>query len=420
MQTGTFFRKYLLDMADEQREKNGAVPYVVPDVLTIGRQLMAEPSFDQTSPDWGEAGSCVWGDAATIIPWNMYLHSGNVSRLAEQYDNMKQWTDFIMYMDEKHCDGSRLWTCGFHFGDWLSLDVEGGTKDESNCKGGTDRYFIASVFYMYAARLTAKAAKILGYDEDAGKYGKRADEVRTAIRNKYLDKSSFGKLLIRTQTAYAVAIHLDIFEEKEKDAAGKELEALVHEWKDHLATGFVGTAFLCDALTQTGHVDLAYTLLFNEDYPSWLYEVNLGATTIWERWNSILPDGKISGTGMNSLNHYAYGVIVEWIYKSVCGLNLDEEHPAGQRIIFSPHPDKRLGSVTAKVNFAKGSYEAGWKLSEDKVTLNCTVPFGGELLFRPDFKLENILFDGNKVDNDFFKDVITCGTHTIEGKIMSR
>ena len=412
MRTQSFFRKYLRDMADEQREMGGAVPYVVPDILTIAQEKCAEPPFDVTEDLWGVGGASVWGDSAAIIPWDMYLHSGNLKWLAEQYDNMKQWVDFIISMDENHCGGKRLWTCGFHFGDWLSLDVEASDNDMDNREGGTDKYFVASVFYFYSAQLTAKAARLIGKEEDAAYYEKISAEVRAAVRAKYV--TGPGELSIRTQTAYAVAIHLNVFDEEEKQAAGERLAELLHLWKDHLATGFVGTAYLCDALTETGHADLAYTLLFNEDYPSWLYEVNLGATTVWERWNSLLPDGKISGTGMNSLNHYAYGVIVEWIYRSVCGLQLTEKRPAGAAVVLAPHPDARLGEAQTCVRFAGGTYEAGWKMDGNRIRYTFTVPFDCELCFKADRPLKDITLNGQQVLEETLAVPFRAGSYVIE------
>lgn len=376
MLTPAFFRKYMKDMALEQREKNGAVPYVVPDVLTIARLKNGEPEFDMTDGRWGEAGSCVWGDAATVIPWNMYLFYGNKGLLAEQYDNMKQWVDFIIYMDENYCGGKRLWNCGFHFGDWLSLDAEGDDRE-----GGTDRYFVASVYYLYSAMLTAKAAKVLGKVEDAAYYTKIAAEVRSAIREHYMTAS--GRLSVETQTAYVLGIYFDIFDSDEMSIAAEQLKCLLEERNDHLCTGFVGTAHLCPVLSKVGLTEKAYTLLLNEDYPSWLYEVNLGATTIWERWNSLLPDGSISDTGMNSLNHYAYGVIVEWIYRNICGLNPVEEAPGFRKVRFMPQVDKRLSYAKANYDSMYGTYEAGWRVEDDRIIYYLTVPFGCEAEFIP-------------------------------------
>lgn len=368
MQTPSFFRKYMKDMGLEQREKGGAVPYVVPDILTLARQMNGEPEFDVTEDVWGEAGASVWGDAATIIPWNLYLHFGNIRWLLEQYDNMKQWTDFIIRMDEEFCGKTRLWTCGFHFGDWLSLDSEGDSRE-----GGTDKYFVASAFYMHSAELTAKAAGVLGKSSEADYYQRIAGEVREAIRNRYMSEK--GKLTIRTQTAYVIGIWFRIFHESEMEVSGEELCLLLRENKNHLSTGFVGTAYLCQALSETGHLNEAYDLLFHENYPGWLYEVNLGATTIWERWNSLLSDGTISSTGMNSLNHYAYGVIAEWIYCCVCGLQHVEEGAGGKRMRFAPRPDKRLSFVRAAYRSAAGDYDCGWEWKEGGILFFLTVPF---------------------------------------------
>ena len=418
METAAFFRKYLADMLAEQEEKDGAVPYVVPDVLTIGRQKMGEMPFDFAEDRWGEAGAAVWGDAATIIPWTMYQRFANRAWLREAYPNMKRWTDFVYTMDEEHCGGGRLWTCGFHFGDWLSLDVEGDAAGMENREGGTDKHFVASVYYMVSAALTAKAARVLGYAADADRYERLAGEVRDAVRRRHV--TGHGTLAIRTQTAYALAIHFGILEEAEMPAAGEQLAELVHAWKDHLATGFVGTAFICSALTQTGHVREAFTLLLNEDYPSWLYEVNMGATTVWERWNSILPDGHISGTGMNSLNHYAYGCIVQWLYDEVCGLNLEEPGAAGaecsgaergsgdftapaRMLRFAPHTDLRLGEASARVRLSCGTACAGWKrmMAEDgtqRVIYSFTVPYGCSATFTPDLPLKSVDLETGNTD----------------------
>ncbi len=403
METAAFFRKYLTDMRYEQKEKDGAVPYVVPDILTIGRQKLSEPEFDYTVDMWGEAGASVWGDAAVIIPWNMYLHYGNKHWLEEQYENMKSWTDFIIRMEEDHCGGKRLWDCGFHFGDWLSLDVEGDPAGMDNREGGTDKYFVSSIYYMVSSEITSKAAEVLDYIKDREFYHTRSVEVRNAVRDKYV--TGPGTLSINTQTAYAIAIWFNLFEEDEMEEAGNNLLKVLEAWNYHLATGFVGTAFLCGALTKTGHVKDAYTLLLNEDYPSWLYEVNLGATTVWERWNSLLPDGSISGTGMNSLNHYAYGAIVEWIYTAVCGIGVDEKNIAGKSMVISPHTDERLGFAKASVDLPVGMYRSGWKLENNTVSYEFQIPFGGKARFVPDRELKDITLNGNSISEDELREM---------------
>lgn len=403
MQTAAFFRKYMKDMCLEQAEKRGAVPYVVPDVLTLAREMNCEKEFDMSEDLWGEAGSSVWGDAATIIPWNLYRHYGNRRWLSEQYSNMKQWMDFIIHMDDMYCSGKRLWTCGFHFGDWLSLDGE----DRSG-EGGTDKYFVASVYYMYSAELTAKAAEELGKKEDAAYYRKISGQVRDAIRSQYV--TGFGRLVIETQTAYVLGIWFEIFKDKEKLEAGEHLCALLkaNGWK--LTTGFVGTGYLCQSLSITGHTDVAYDLLFNEEYPGWLYEVDLGATTIWERWNSLLPDGSISSTGMNSLNHYAYGVIVEWIYECVCGIKLDEGTPGAHRLLFMPQTDRRLSFVQAEYRSIAGDYKTGWERKKDSICYYLQVPFNCSASFVPETPIVGAFVNGKwmellELSQDFYAGV---------------
>lgn len=408
MQTPAFFRKYLKDMLFEQREKSGAVPYVVPDVLTLGRRMNGEPEFQMEEPGWGEAGASVWGDAAAIIPWNMYLHYGNKQWLEEQYDNMKLWVDFIIAMDEKHCGKKRLWTCGFHFGDWLSLDAEG----EDNREGGTDKYFVASVFYMYSAGLTAKAAGITGRKEDAAYYAAVSSEVRRAVREQYM--TAEGKLTIHTQTAYVLGIHFGLFDREEMQGAGEELCSLLEKFGGHLSTGFVGTAYLCDALTETGHLDKAYGLLLNEEYPGWLYEVNLGATTIWERWNSLLSDGSISSTGMNSLNHYAYGVIVEWMYREVCGIRHREEGAGGKRMLLAPKPDRQMGFARGVYHSIAGDYECGWRWEGDRLIYTFEVPFDCTAAFAPGLLGETLRLNGKEMDRADLQKEFSVGRYVVE------
>ncbi len=410
MQTPQFFRKYMKDMKFEQDEKGGAVPYVVPDVLTVARIKNAQEEYDMSVDGWGEAGSTVWGDAATIIPWNTWLHFGNIELLKEQYDNMKDWVDFIVHMDETYCGGKRLWTCGFHFGDWLSLDAEGDSRE-----GGTNKYFVASVFYMYSAQLVAKAAKLLGNLADEAHYAKLAEEVREAIRKEYMDAQ--GNLAYNTQTAYTLGICMDLFNEDEMEEAGNKLSKLLKDNNDHLLTGFVGTPYLNFALSKTGHIDQAYTLLFNEDYPSWLYEVNLGATTIWERWNSLLPDGSISSTGMNSLNHYAYGSIVEWMYRKMCGLDLLEEAPGAKKLRFAPEIDDRLSFVKADFRSIAGMYRAGWKKDGNRITYHFTVPFDAEMEVDLREKLADCTLNGAPY-TPAAGEIFTAGEYEICGTVM--
>ena len=237
-----------------------------------------------------------------------------------------------------------------------------------------------------------------------------------AFRAEYV--TATGRLVCETQTAMILALHLDLVEQKHRARIAAMLKANIEAHRTHLVTGFIGTPYACLTLSDNGMHELAGKLLLQEQNPSWLYEVNMGATTVWERWNSILPDGKISGTGMNSLNHYAYGAIVEWIYRSVCGLRLDEEKPAGLRVIFRPHPDERLGEAEASVRFAAGRYTGGWALSGSRVHYHFTVPFDGALRCEPDRPLRELKLNGEEILKERLAEDFTAGIYEIEAEIV--
>ena len=361
MDSAAFYAKYMADLHREQQRLNGSVPYVVPCI---------KPAKALGKIDPGKAnGSAAWGDAAAVIPWTVYLFSGDKSLLREQYPAMKAWVEYIRRQDDAD-GGSRLWKTGFHFADWLALD----SPDPDSPMGGTDPYFIASAYYYYSASLTAKAAAALGKEEDAANYRALAGEVRQAVRKRYF--TAQGGMVIRTQTALAAALFLNLVPQEGRVRAAEELRAMLEANGMYLNTGFVGTAYLCRALSGCGLNGCAYTLLLKEGYPSWLYEVNLGATTVWERWNSLLPDGKISGTGMNSLNHYAYGAVAEWMYRDMCGLNPSEDGPGFRRAVIRPKPDFRIRNASARYRSAAGEYRSSWEYrNEREIVFEFQIPF---------------------------------------------
>ncbi len=381
MDTAAFYRKYLFDMLLEQRDHAGAVPDVVPDAIGKIHRIRGEEKRS--------AGACAWGDAAAVIPWTMYLFYGDKSLLESQFENMCLWVDYIKSQDEEHCKGKRLWTCGFHYGDWLALD----NPDKESRFGGTDSFYVASAYYYYSAELTAMAAKVLGRKKEEEYYKNLSEEVKAAFRKEYFTPQ--GEILVKTQTAMVLALFLKLVPE---EAPKKRLVQALKEKLDardiHLDTGFVGTPWLCPVLTENGLKDYAYTLLFNEDYPSWLYEVGMGATTIWERWNSVLPDGSISGTGMNSLNHYAYGSIAEWMYRYMCGINPVWEEPGFRLAVLKPQSDVRLAWAKGVYLSPAGEYRCGWEISEDKITYEIRVPFGACADFILEQGLNGVLLNG--------------------------
>lgn len=345
-----FYRKYLYDCWQEQLQHDGEVPNVIP---AVGNQGSA----------------AVWGDAACIIPWNVYLFYGDQSVLEEQFESMKAWVDFV-----ERKDGDDFgWRKVFHYGDWLALDNPMGGTDQ--VMGGTDTGFIASVYYANSARLTAKAARILGREEEAAHYEALADKVRREVKEEFYSLNE--RCCINTQTALIMTLYFDLTENKDKTR--QALKQKFNETGHKLQTGFVGTPLMCNVLSDNGMDDLAYELLLNEEYPGWLYEVNLGATTIWERWNSVMPDGSISSTGMNSLNHYSYGSIVEWMFRHCAGINPVEEAPGFRRAVIKPVPNWKLRHLEAECRTAAGTYRSAWKaLDENHMEVRVEIPFNCE------------------------------------------
>ena len=353
MDVSVFFSKYCYDMMREQALADGAVPVVIP------------------RSNVPITGACAWGDAATIIPWNLYIRYGDIEILRQQYAGMKAWVDYVRRQDEA-TGGNRLWEGQFHYCDWLALDND---DPIGNRFGGTEGVYLASCFYRHSALLVSKAAHVLGKAEEATEYLRLSEEVRSAIVKEYVTRT--GRLAITTQTAYVLALFFDIMPEHWREQTAYALRRKLKDSNFHLRTGFIGTPYLCRVLSQTGSNDLAYRLLLQEDYPSWLYEVNMGATTIWERWNSILPDGSISDTGMNSLNHYSYGSIVEWMYRNAAGINPLEEYPAFKRFALSPQPRPELGSLKAEFLSPAGRIRSEWQYCENgDLELCFEVPYG--------------------------------------------
>ena len=375
MDTYAFFRKYMHDFAINQKMNGGMAPKVV--------------------PAFGFSGcSAAWGDAATIIPWNVYLHSGDKTILEEQFESMRSWVDYI-----KAQDSNRLWASGFHYGDWLALDG----PYKVRCIGRTDVFFIASAFYYYSSMIVSKAAGVLGLDKIAKEYKSLSEEIKKAIQNEYF--TSTGRLAIDTQTAHVLALFMGLTPDGHKTRIANDLKTLITVNNNHLDTGFVGTPYICRVLSNEVDNELAYTLLLHEDYPSWLYSVKMGATTIWERWNSILPDGNISDTGMNSLNHYAYGSIVEWMYRDVAGINPTESHPGFNEIYFEPKPDMRLKYAKACLDSPKGEIISSWEIKDSSsVEYKIKVPFDSKaVLVLSNANIKDISINGSKLTDTPFQ-----------------
>ncbi len=345
--TYAFYAKYLYDMGKEQSALGGKVPDVVPSCGV-------------------ESTACVWGDASCIIPWNMYLFYGDQCILKDQFESMRSWVDYITKVD----GDNHGWRYVFHYGDWLALDNP--TDDVEQVFGATDEEFIANLYYAISAGIVAKAAHVLGLTAEEEKYAKLSQEQFDVVKEEYYSKT--GRCCIKTQTALLLTLkyHLSDNEELTK----KQLLKLFENSNHKLKTGFVGTPLMNNILTDNGMNDLAYELLLNEEFPGWLYEVKLGATTVWERWNSLLPDGTISGIGMNSMNHYSYGSVMEWMFRHVAGINTKEEYPGVKSLVLEPTFNQKLGHVSACYDSPSGEYKLSWKLTdENHVTVEIDVPF---------------------------------------------
>ena len=343
-----FYHKYLYDMRKEQLQVDGMIPNVIPSA--------------GMSPDC----SSVWGDAATFIPWFNYLYSGDRAALEDNFDLMKDWVGWITRYD----DHFKNWGTHFHFGDWLALDNPVGGVDQ--VMGGTEEAFIAYVYYLQSTKIVEKAARILGRAEDEAYHHKLAEEIEAYLRAEYFTPN--GRCAINTQTGNVLTIWFDLHENPDKALAA--LLKLLKAKGNKLQTGFVCTPMLNRALSKMGQDKLAYTILESETYPGWLYEINLGATTVWERWNSMEPDGKVSSTGMNSFNHYAYGSIGEWMWQTIAGISPCEEQPGFRRAILRPVPDYKMRKACAEFKSPAGTYRTEWEaLSKTKVRVKVEVPF---------------------------------------------
>ena len=351
MDTYAFYRKYLRDLWIEQKDMDGRVGHIVPSFFH---------DFSKINDQW-LGGSCAWGDAAVLIPWTVYSHYADVTVLEECYPSMKAWIDWVVRTNVNEDD---LWDRGFRFGDWLALD-----GDEYH--GGTDLTLVASAYLRYSSDMVAKTAKILGFDEDYVYYRTISDRTQKAIRKEYY--AADGTCRVNTQTAYVLALAMELVESEMRSGAAAALVKLLKENDMHLTTGFVGTGFLCKVLSEQGYSEAAYALLFQTGFPSWLYEVDMGATTIWERWNSVLPDGKLSGTGMNSLNHYTYGSIAQWMYENICGLTVTE--PGFKTFRVAPEFNDKFSFADMRYASPKGEIRIRWEKGNGDYTLFVKVPF---------------------------------------------
>jgi alpha-L-rhamnosidase len=343
---------WLKDVATEQLP-DGTIPWYVP---VIPAHLMWTPIRP----------GAAWGDVATFTPWTLYERFGDTGILEVQYDSAKRWVELI----ERLAGSDRLWNEGFQLGDWL--DPAAPPQDPADAR--TDRYLVATAYFARSADRLARMAAVLGRHEDAERFDHLAAEVREAFTAEYVLPD--GRMTSDAQTAYSLAIAFDLVPEALRDAAGLRLAELVEESEHRIATGFVGTPLVSDALTLTGHPDAAYDLLLEEEAPSWLYAVRQGGTTIWERWDSLRPDGTVNPGTMTSFNHYALGAVADWLHRVVAGI---APATAGyRRILFRPQPGGGFTHASAEHETPYGRAAIEWRLDDGTLRVEVTVPTGSD------------------------------------------
>ena len=343
MDSSAFFSHYARSLYQEQMLLKGAVPFFSPRPKV--------PVKDNTNPFYLDGGACTWADVATMLPWTLYQYYGDVTLLKEQYPMMKTWVEYMRSRSQEN-EVPDLWQNDRHLGDWLALD----NGNIHNPIGKTDMGLLASACYYWSTQTLAKAAKVLELEE-AEDYQKLTERIHRAFVKYYFTEDG-GLKTEKTQTACAFLIHIGLYPKNAKEQLTEDLKDLLEVNGGHLNTGFIGTPVLCPALSENGRNELAYDLLLNEEYPGWLHEVNLGATTVWERWNSLDENGIISGTGMNSLNHYAYGSIADWMYRYMCGFCPS----MGSDVVMTirPMPDERFSFVKGAWESVYGTYRSEW------------------------------------------------------------
>ena len=392
-----FWASWMQSVRESQYD-NGGIPFVVPDVLNNGKV------------------SSGWGDVCTIIPWKIYYRTGDEQILKENFEMMKKW------VAHHEATSKKLISHMNSFADWLQPFPASG-----NNKGDTSHSLIGTAFFAHSANLTAKSAKVLGKTAEYEKYNTLYKEVAKAFEKEFFENGKV-KEIAETQTSYLLALAFGLLSEDNKENAKKHLLETIAAADNHLRTGFLGTPLLSEVLDQTGEIDLMYKLLFNETYPSWFYSINQGATTIWERWNSYSKKDGFNPMSMNSLNHYAYGAIGEWMYERVAGIAPLE---AGYKMIrIAPQPRSPLTSASASLNTSYGKVSSAWKIENKTFNLETTIPPNTTAkVLLPGNTSEDLLLNGSifkedknykiiKKEQNYFELLLQPGTYTFQSKLQ--
>ena len=340
-------RSWLRDLAAEQ-DSTGSVPNFVPWIAC---------GF----PDYPTA---AWGDAAVVVPWSIYEQTGDTDVLRRQYRSMMAWVDLL----DRLSGPSGVWNDGFQLGDWL----DPAAPPENPGASQTDKYLVATAYFARSAQLLSWIADVLGMQHDASHYLEVHRRAAAGFRREFVSPS--GRVVSDTPTALALALRFDLLASEQRAVAGARLRELVIEGGHRIQTGFVGTPIICDALADTGSIDTAYHLLLQQEFPSWLYPVTMGATTVWERWDSMLPDGEVNPGEMTSFNHYALGAVVDFVHRRIAGIA--PAAPGYERVRVAPEPGGGLTRASARHVTSFGPVEVAWERLDAMLQLSVTVPAG--------------------------------------------
>ncbi len=341
----TFLSKWLKDLKADQLE-NGSVPYLIPDIHY-------------------KNGSTGWGDASVIVPWVLYQKYGDTAILKQQYESMKAWVAFLTDL----AGDNLLIQDGHHFGDWMYFVHP--LRNEPK-PGHTDLDLIATAYFAHSSHLLSKVSAVLGYEEDRRRYANQLERIKAAFQREF--RTASGRLSPNSQTAYVLALAFDLIGEAYESKATQYLVKNIEERDYHLSTGFLGTPLLCNVLSEHGYTDVAYRLLLQESFPSWLYMVKLGATTMWERWDGIKPDGSFQLPYANSFNHFAKGAIGDWMYSTIGGIRHDEQNPGYKHIILKPEPGKGLDYARAVLESPYGEVSCFWAIRNQQLFVEVNIP----------------------------------------------
>jgi Alpha-L-rhamnosidase N-terminal domain./Bacterial alpha-L-rhamnosidase. len=334
-----FFTKWFTDVTDAQFE-DGRYADVAPRIIDI-------------------AGAPGWGDAGVICPWTIYQIYGDTQVLERHYDGMVKW---IEWCREQSTDLIRDRDRGADHGDWLSINAD------------TPKDLVGTAYFAYSTDLVSRIAGVLGREDDAAKYRGLFEDIKAAFIKRFVKPD--GRIGANTQAGYAMALKLNLVPDELRTAAARYLVEDIKAKGDHISTGFLGVSYLLPVLTETGHVDTAFKLLLQESFPSWLFSVKQGATTIWERWDGWTPDKGFQDVGMNSFNHYSFGSCGEWMFGSLAGIGLDPSAPAYRHIVFQPQVGGGLTEAKARLETIRGTAACGWKKTGGSLSVNCVVPVG--------------------------------------------